>query len=560
MKKLFIISLLMLSALNIYAVPAQKNTNQLQTFSGNAFDAQRNTVSNVDFFNSNFGMFGNNMYNNSAGLFWPRGSQNMYIYAGGVWFGTQKTDASNQIHTYCEVSYDPNTGSSWMTPGSIDDGNLLKTDLISKNRLYLSTDYNLDGTPKANNWGANWPLWITDNTQQMQYGTYIHTYENDTLLRNSTQYPMGPLFVSDEDMYSIFKDTDLSNYVGGAGNAQINGYPLNLQYEQNVYSWASPDLQDIIILFYTIENKSNDTLNNCWFAPMFDTDLLQLQTPMSWNGASNDRCRYFNENPDLNLAVMWTESNYGEEGKGFGYMGCSFIESPAVDENGFIRHDQAFYEPSEQLGLKSFKNWNLAEDLIDANARYAAMSSQYIDGEYGPGDKRLMMATGPFNMLPGDKARVAVALSFAMPAKGGEADGTTEDIVGSLIPGKCQSLQANNKSLVEKLNKLQAYYYQSILKVDNNNIIVSLNIDGIYPNPASKVISINYQLQKSAIISLGLYNQLGEEVQNLFSGFKSAGKQSGQFQLNTQAFSDGMYYIKIQSGTEIKTKTVSIIK
>ncbi len=558
MKKLLILSLLVLCVLNINA--KEKPANKLQTYSGGVFDLQRSTVSNVDFFNSNYGIFGQNVAQNEAGTFWPRGSQNKYIFGSGVWFGAKKINPNtNELNNYCVVSYDPNIGKSWMVPGSIDQADTLQPQYASNNRIYASTDYNSDATPNGVNWGPNWPLWITDNTQAMEYGTYAHAYILDTALRNYTSYPNGPLFVSGEDMYSRFKDTDLNSYVGGAVNAAAKGYPLRTQFEQKIYSWNTTELQDVVVLVYTVENKSQDTLMDCWFAPMFDADIVANMNNSSSSKASNDRCRYYIENPDLNLAVMWSEATNGDEANGLGYMGISFIESPAVYPNGFLRTDQNIYLPSEQLGLKTFKNWNISEDLSNETTRYNAMSAQVKDGDLGSGDKRLLMATGPFNLRPGDKTRVAVAISFAMPAKGGEADGTTEDIEGGLAPGKYPVLQSNNLSLGQKLDILETKYYENILSV-NSDEISNLSINGVFPNPTNKAISIEYQLQNSGLISIGLFNQLGEEVQELYSGQMSKGKQSNHYILNTHNLSNGIYYIRIQSGSEIKTKAVSIIK
>jgi hypothetical protein len=39
-----------------------------------------------------------------------------------------------------------------------------------------------------------------------------------------------------------------------------------------------------------------------------------------------------------------------------------------------------------------------------------------------------MMATGPFHMRPHDTSRTVVGLVFAATGKGGDADGTVEDL------------------------------------------------------------------------------------------------------------------------------------
>jgi len=94
-----------------------------------------------------------------------------------------------------------------------------------------------------------------------------------------------------------------------------------------------------------------------------------------------------------------------------------------------IRKDKKFYKNKEQLGLQTFRNWAIAEDKNGDDERYNFMSSKSRDGDNGSGDKRFMMATGPFNMLPGDTARVVVGMILASPGVRDEADGSTADLV-----------------------------------------------------------------------------------------------------------------------------------
>jgi len=88
------------------------------------------------------------------------------------------------------------------------------------------------------------------------------------------------------------------------------------------------DYRDFIFLKYEITNYSKDTLSDCWMAPVMDVDIAVATN--SQNGASNDRCRYYEEDPTLNLAVQWSMGDQGEKGQGFGYLGFDFLESPAV--------------------------------------------------------------------------------------------------------------------------------------------------------------------------------------------------------------------------------------
>jgi hypothetical protein len=56
--------------------------------------------------------------------------------------------------------------------------------------------------------------------------------------RNTTEYPRGPAFISGEDIFTTYKDTDLTKFkdFAGVGALSKKGYPQKIQYEQMIYS------------------------------------------------------------------------------------------------------------------------------------------------------------------------------------------------------------------------------------------------------------------------------------------------------------------------------------
>ncbi len=390
------------------------------------FEQRKNRVSRIEFYTTNYGIFGLNIAANRGGGFWPRGSQNQYIFGGGIWLAAKKW-VRDELRKLVILSYNPNSGASWMVPGRVADGDEYSDDLKDKYQLYFSTDYAPDGTPlpeKAGEAprGPNWPLWITSETETLKVNRYFGDYVDDLDKRNVATYPRGPAFISQEDIWSVFKDTDLRRYEGGVAVRRSQGYPLRVDIEQTIYSWGFGDYGDFIFLKYVIINRSQDTLWECWMAPAMDFDIGPAGNPVGIAG--NDRVRFYDEDPSLNLAIQWSNPDQGEAGKGFGYLGMTFLESPAVDPlTGFIRKDKRFYPLSEQLGLVTFRNWVIQNDPSGDEERYDFMAARVREGDTGPGDKRFLMATGPFNMAPGDTARVVVGLVLAPTSTGADPTG-----------------------------------------------------------------------------------------------------------------------------------------
>ena len=436
-------------------LPADQDSNvpnpTSESFISNAFSTlpfgpyqnAPNSLSNVEFYVSNYGTVGLNVAQGKAGVMWPRGSGNQYIFAGGIWFGAKKMwprdpddpNSPPELQEKCIISYNPISGRSWFVPGYIDqpyEESLIDISVNGLNnyRLYNSLDYDpKTGEPKdiedklLND--ANWPIWEDEVFPEPGTRHYFGSYQRDMNSRDHELFPGGPAIISDEDMFAVYKDTDLSVFEPGEDYAQRNGYPLGIQVEQQFFSWGTGKLRDVIILHYYFINMSDDTLYDCYAAPVYDIDI---------GFGGNDRVRTVipvESQDSLDMGLAWTNPDKGDEE--FGYLGVDILESPAVypyghPEQDYIRKDKDYYEHSEQVGLHAFRNWIIDIDPQTPQERYRFMAEETRDGDNGPGEKRLCISTGPFNMRPGDTAVVAVALLFAKSA-GTEHRGTWEDIV-----------------------------------------------------------------------------------------------------------------------------------
>lgn len=388
---------------------------EIQRVPSSAFEIIKNKISNVEFVSSNYGIFGLNVTGSRAGGLWPRGSGNAYIFGGGIWFGAQKR-VRDTLRKMAIISYNPNSGTSWMVPGRItqplsQSGTDETQAGVSKNRIYFSTDYsNFTGEPFDNRdrltGGPNWPVWDTNPADTLKVNRYLGYYVDDITMRNRATYSKGPAVISQEDIFSTFKDTDLGRYEIGKGLAQRQGYPLGIQVEQTIYSWGFGQYKDFIFLKYDIINQSSDTLFDCVMAPAMDMDIgapANDHTSIAIPDKADDT---------LNLGVQWSETT-GEGNRIFGYVGMDFLESPAVDGKNFIRKDKPFYQQHEQLGLRTFRNWIIDIDPKTPEERYEFMARIQRDIDNGGGDKRFLMSTGVFNMRPGDTARVVCAILCA---------------------------------------------------------------------------------------------------------------------------------------------------
>ena len=79
-----------------------------------------------------------------------------------------------------------------------------------------------------------------------------------------------------------------------------------------------------------------------------------------------------------------------------------------------------------------------------------------------------------------------------------------------------------------------------------------------YPNPFNPATTITYSLAVRANVSLKVFDIVGNEVASLINEDKPAGVHSVQF--NASRFASGIYFAKLQSGTNIKIIKLALVK
>jgi hypothetical protein len=434
---------------NARPVPKGKGGDKAQP---QRFIRQTNTFSNMSFYVTNRGVLFNR--DNVAGLYWPRGSSDAYIFGGGVWFATKKVIAGRR-QKLAEIGYNPNSGAGWFTEGEyfpagqeVNDG----SNFDSKYITYFSPRYdNITGRYIGGNNPAvpppayNWPIWDApredDSTaaRELRKNYYFGDYISNVNDRNAealvSPLPGGrtpaPAILSQEDIVSIYSDWDVQQNPEYKPN---RGYPFFLNIQEVIYSWSFGRYRDMIFIRHNIKNAGKDTLFDCYVAPAFDPDL----GPDGATSARNDRNAYMSiptmrgedtntakaalrtadydgrfggKLENLNMAYQFSER---EAGRNYGMIGFAFLESPRVNANGeIIQNNEAGFLDASELGLTTFKKWTINNDPPTQDLRYDFVSAGTRDPDTGPGDVRLLFSTGPFTLPPGKAAETVVGIGIA---------------------------------------------------------------------------------------------------------------------------------------------------
>ena len=73
-----------------------------------------------------------------------------------------------------------------------------------------------------------------------------------------------------------------------------------------------------------------------------------------------------------------------------------------------------------------------------------------------------------------------------------------------------------------------------------------------YPNPFNPSTTIQYGLPSRSMVSLIIYNAIGQQVAVLQQGEQEAGYHSVQF--NASQLASGVYFYRLQTGVFVNTK------
>ena len=87
----------------------------------------------------------------------------------------------------------------------------------------------------------------------------------------------------------------------------------------------------------------------------------------------------------------------------------------------------------------------------------------------------------------------------------------------------------------------------SDINSDNSNVPKAFNLSQNYPNPFNPSTSISYQIPTDAVVTLKIFNVLGNEIKTLENGFIHAG--SHQVQFNATGLSSGIYFYSIKAAS-----------
>jgi hypothetical protein len=508
------------------------------------FESRRSQTSSVDYYVSNNGVFGHNAESNGPGLQYPRDATREYIFGSGIWFGAQKS-VDDTLRKLVFVTYNPNSAASWAMPGEYTTAD----STVEDGRLYYSGDFDhRTGAYQGPSSSPAWPLWLASGMSATTRTPGI--YEHDTSSRAiGARYTLASFLPNvDEEYVTRFHDGVLGRY---EGFRDAFGFPLGLQFQQNVYSWRSGLYRSAVVLQYEVVNVSDDTLYDCVLAQVTDPDL---------GVALNDHTTvYHGADGTVRAAIVTTDESEGDEG--YEALATVLLESPAIGDPfgahaGFIdnmrRDDMAMAHE-----IYNYTDWALEGDPQTLTERYDMLAREGRDGDAGPGDKRTVIAGRPFSMRPGDTAHFAIAFAVIDTAFGRVRTGDAGRSTPKVAPGGLSSSGFDGFIASIVSDYARGTFQSEPLSVRDDAATLGSTMT-LGPNPAVSASTLSFAIAEPAVVDVSIVSTMGERVWHTELGRVDAGAHRAS--LDVSALPTGAYVVVVRFGTDRRSVMLNVTR
>jgi hypothetical protein len=277
--------------------------------------------------------------------------------------------------------------------------------------VYSSMDYDSNGVDIS---GANyndWPIRMVNGQAR---------YVAEPLERSRYR----PVYRSDEDMFCVFKDTDIRAKREFASASDMEPDvpsttgPIGVEVQNYAYTWGSGPGKDIVIFRYDVINKSGQRLDSCYV--VFSVGV-QLTCGLP---AVKRKIEVFHRDPWRNLAYVWP-TDPSE------WASVGWSATPVPPTIGFPLLETPRGYDGKPLGLTRGSSMDTLDVYISSGGQVAGLNTSgndsiiyrtitqpppWLPTYYQPSYPYLagpVLLSGPFGMSPGDTARFSVAYIFA---------------------------------------------------------------------------------------------------------------------------------------------------
>lgn len=359
--------------------------------------------------------------------------------------------------------------------------------------------------------------------------------------------------------------------------------PQGIEVEQTLFASSKPEPENIIFLRYILTNKGTvaNSLDSVIFAFWADPDLgdhlddlvgcdTLLSSFFTYNGAPD--AQYGNNPPALFVTLLQgpiAESEYSSD-VGFDRKGAllginefegykniditAFIHTqpadPLLGEMGSKEEMRNYMKGLNKIGIKLNPCTHLYGDVrggIDCNQvnpLYWYSGDPVNDLGWInviPNDQRTMLCIGEFT-LEKDKP-VTIIGAYVL--------GRGTDPLNSITVAR-ENVQ---KAIQEYLSNFASLTYNSS---EPTNPVINYILYQNYPNPFNPITTIRYELPQDGVVTIELFDILGQKVKTILNEFKKADRYEVKF--NSVGLASGVYIYQLRVNEFITSKKMVLLR
>lgn len=444
-----------------------------------------------------------------------------------------------------------------------------------RNSIYV---LNADDKP----FGNSWQVW----KDAVERGAEFYDGDNDGIY-----YPIDKNFNgiwdSDEDMPMILGDeTVWCVYNDGIPDSlrRLRVPPKDIEIAQTIFTSSKPGLENVMFLRYKILNKSFVDYDSVYFGFWADPDLGEatddlvgcdtlLNSGLVYNdGADNFEYGYGDNPPAFFTTLLQgpitdtglnTDTAYNKLGELLGTRMFPSLKNSNISAHTMsIGGDPSLSDPSESIDVRNnlmgktrFGNYpdpctfSYGQVLGGVNCN-EVNNRLWVSGdpvtqigwiETVPADQRNLLSTGPFKLKQNEPVDVIAAY---VVGRGTDALNSIT-VAREIVQGVIEEYKNNFPSLT----------YKSGVPT---NPIVSYELYQNYPNPFNPTTTIRYAIPKDGIVTIKIFDILGQEVATIKNEFQKANRYEVKF--DSKGLASGVYIYKLQVHDYTESKKMILLK
>lgn len=597
---LFIVALILPPIKDCFAqnksLPA-KHIHALTKSSASSYPATLLNINNLSMWVRADGLSANNPYTGESGVIYPHGTAGVIFYDGILWGGYVYDGQKPELRAGGQKYGVGTVPGRIISPGVAENPNSPEVRIWRIRRDFQTADLAAEAIdvfkalPRPHPIAADslaalakiadslriayakdWREW------PWQKGAPFYD-TNQNGLMDASEAP--GLFDADQVIWFVANDLDAK-----VVNSLMGSPPIGLEFRTTLWAYQRDNLFDNIIfkkyeLLYkgTATTTTDARIDSLYFGQWSDPDLgdfnddlvgcdSTLHSGFVYNSSNRDKIFELFKLPVpavgyaiLSDKVLGKTTELHERGlSGFTYSafaGGGIEPCYAVGQHSYtIYHYQTLAGYYSRCDLRYYflvrdydgtrTNFLLSGDPVARTGR--------IDGYFPPGDRRILLGSGPFFLHRGDTLSFVIALVGGM---GTDHRGNV-NVVKHYIRWAHTLAQSN-------------FDIASLPLPEKPRVDASLpkgySFSPIYPNPFSipnnRHTTIHYQLPRESEVELKIYDVLGHEIQTLIQRAQLPGDYVITWDGTTAAGApvmSGIYFVHLRAWVFEKTRKILVVR